>query len=451
MFQPFERFTSANDYAAGLGYSSGIPNFHQADYGQGIVMGTFLFPATTVSWQDVPRSQLYGASRANVPELFRQVAEWCGRTGAAGGYPNCHEADYGAGPVQGVLTFKSNAIEWRDVKRDDLGHPQIDDIRAMMTAAHDYAVANGFLTGVPTFHQADHGQGVVYGINLVKHGFGDWLDVFEDVFHIYLRFTYQPGITDTQRDRLRARHAFAYGRIRACGTLTAAQQTRLISAYRRNIDHGINTNPTANASAAIGSSRIDVNFGNLFPQGDNEIAQTLIHEMMHCAGFTHPTRRDFDPTNPTAPIDVPGDNGPYYGTPPLQAEICIAGVQTDTRTCDGVRQSGPTAPRIERVMFNPPGRDVSGEYVVVKNDTSMPVDMTAWRLSDRAGHTYQFPIFICSAGAEVTIWTGMGTNDPRNLYWGRQAAVWNNDGDLVSLARPDGTAVSQYVYGNAVK
>ncbi len=451
MIHVFERFTSANDYAGGLAYISGFPNFHQADYGLGIVMGTHLLPSRTVSWQDVPRAQLNGVSRSNVPELFREVALWCGRNGLAGGFPNCHETDYGAGPVQGVLTFHPSAIVWRDVKRADLGDPKLDDVPAMMTAAHDYAVANGFLTAIPTFHQQDHGQGVVYGLNMIRPGYADWQDVFEDIFHIYLHFTYQAGISQAQRDRLRARHVFAYNRIRNCGTLTASQQASLIRAYQRNIDHRISTDARANARAPVGGSNIEVNFANLFPLGDIEIAQTLIHEMMHCAGFRHPDRRDEDPTNPGAPFDTPGDNGQYYGTPPLQAEICIAGAQSDMAACLGNTQQVATVPRIERVMFNPPGRDVSGEYVVIKNDASLPVDMTGWQLSDRARHTYKFPPFVCSAGAEVTVWTGTGTDDSRNLHWGRKIAVWNNDGDTALLARADGLVVSRYAYGTALR
>jgi hypothetical protein len=77
-----------------------------------------------------------------------------------------------------------------------------------------------------------------------------------------------------------------------------------------------------------------VNFPNLFPQGPTEIAQTLIHEMTHCAGFSHPDRRDppdgmscSDP-NP-ALFDCPFEQ--YFGTAPLRAEVCIGGAQSDMR------------------------------------------------------------------------------------------------------------------------
>ena len=59
----------------------------------------------------------------------------------------------------------------------NLGNPAIDDVPAMLRAANDYAAANGFAAGVPTFHQADHGAGVVYGITLFKSGTTEFRDV----------------------------------------------------------------------------------------------------------------------------------------------------------------------------------------------------------------------------------------------------------------------------------
>ena len=117
-------------------------------------------------------------------------------------------------------------------------------------------------------------------------------------------------------------------------TLTNAELAALAATYRRPIRHGIDTRPNVNASAFVNGNQLFANFGVLFPQGNTEISQTLIHEMMHCAGFTHPDRRDPPAAqscaNPNpALFDCPFDNGVYYGTQPLQAELCIAGIQSD--------------------------------------------------------------------------------------------------------------------------
>jgi hypothetical protein len=152
-------------------------------------------------------------------------------------------------------------------------------------------------------------------------------------------FSFDNAITAGQRATLLQRHRFAFSRIAGCGavsTLSNAALNALAATYRRPIRHGINNNPNANASAFVNENQVFVNFGNLFPDGDVEIAQSLIHEMMHCTGFSHPIRRNPDPAlgqscaapNP-ALFDCPFDNGVYYGTQPLQAELCIAGAQSD--------------------------------------------------------------------------------------------------------------------------
>ena len=171
------------------------------------------------------------------------------------------------------------------------------------------------------------GDGAVWSVWWhANEGWSDWYSL--DL--IGKNFTFDSRITRQQIDTLLERHAFAYSRILTCGSLRHAERQALRQAYRRVIGHGINTDPDNNASAQVGGSHIDVNFNNLFPLGMLEIAQTLIHEMMHCAGYSHPERNRPPVGVPCAPpFDCPYDNGPYYSTPPLQAELCIAGIQSD--------------------------------------------------------------------------------------------------------------------------
>ena len=149
-------------------------------------------------------------------------------------------------------------------------------------------------------------------------------------------FTFADDISAENRNRLLDRHRFAVSRIAVCGNLSQPERNALFGAYGRPIHHTTLNTPGVNASAAVGGSTVNVNFGVLFPQGDEEISQTLIHEMMHCAGFTHPVRRDppagssCAAPNP-AVFDCPNDGGQYYGTAPLRAEFCIAGDQSDVR------------------------------------------------------------------------------------------------------------------------
>ena len=49
------------------------------------------------------------------------------------------------------------------------------------------AGSQGFAAGVPTFHQANYGQGVVYGINLVKTGSTVFRDVLASELGVFDR------------------------------------------------------------------------------------------------------------------------------------------------------------------------------------------------------------------------------------------------------------------------
>jgi hypothetical protein len=134
-------------------------------------------------------------------------------------------------------------------------------------------------------------------------------------------FEFDTDLTAEQVCTLFQRHRFAFSRINACGNLEADEKQALNQAYQRAMRHSATTKPGINGETTLNGSQIWINFGVLFPQGVIEISQTLIHEMMHCAGFNHPNR---------TPSDIPLDNGPYYGSEPLRAELCIAGGQSLT-------------------------------------------------------------------------------------------------------------------------
>ena len=106
-----------------------------------------------------------------------------------------------------------------------------------------------------------------------------------------------------------------------------------------------------------------------------------------------------------------------------------------------------TGVTIAHIEFNPPGRDVEGEYVLIRNTSSAPVSLTGWQLEDgQARHTYVFPTCVLAPGAELKLWTRAGVNDSANLYWGQRVAVWNNEGDTCTLLDATGAVVSRFSY-----
>jgi Lamin Tail Domain len=98
------------------------------------------------------------------------------------------------------------------------------------------------------------------------------------------------------------------------------------------------------------------------------------------------------------------------------------------------------------VLADPPGSDVDGEYVRIRNDGTSSVTMTGWTLRYLADAVYTFPAFTLSPGAEVLVWVRAGVNDAANLYWGRGSAVWNNLGDTAILRDASGGAVARFSY-----
>lgn len=182
------RFRQAHDYARHSGYLTGFPNFHQADYGRGVVFGTMLVRNGTAEYREVLRSQLgTSLSRQNVPDMMRAATSYAQANGYVGGLPTFHEANYGNGLVYGLFLYDSPSAEFRDVPTTELGDPDLADVGATFRAAHDYAIRKGYSAGFPTFHRANYGdgRGAVSGVVLLKQGATDPLDIPRSVLERY--------------------------------------------------------------------------------------------------------------------------------------------------------------------------------------------------------------------------------------------------------------------------
>ncbi|HOI12298.1 MAG TPA: MBL fold metallo-hydrolase [Methanoculleus sp.] len=87
--------------------------------------------------------------------------------------------------------------------------------------------------------------------------------------------------------------------------------------------------------------------------------------------------------------------------------------------------------------------DVQEERITVMNADKTAVNLTGWTITDEGTrNTYTFPAFTLDPGADVTVHSGAGNDTAIDLYWGRGTGVWNNDGDLATLANANGTVVS---------
>ncbi|NLA38118.1 MAG: MBL fold metallo-hydrolase [Methanomicrobiales archaeon] len=105
-------------------------------------------------------------------------------------------------------------------------------------------------------------------------------------------------------------------------------------------------------------------------------------------------------------------------------------------------------PRPTATAAPPPGvhvvdLDLLDEMVVIENTGATAVNLTGWTITDEGmRNTYTFPVFTLEAGADVTLHSGPGNDTVTDLYWGRKSPVWNNDGDIATLANPHGGIMS---------
>jgi hypothetical protein len=109
------------------------------------------------------------------------------------------------------------------------------------------------------------------------------------------------------------------------------------------------------------------------------------------------------------------------------------------------------APTVEPGLsvFDVPGDDrvaLADERVTLRNGAAVSIELGGWRIQDRAGHTFTFPMLTIAPGETVTLHTGVGSAGARDLYWGRRQAVWNNAGDAVLLVDPAGIVRADFAY-----
>ena len=155
-------------------------------------------------------------------------------------------------------------------------------------------------------------------------------------------------------------------------------------------------------------------------------------------------------------------------TPPPTPATAEPSVSTETSTETPTPTPAPTPPptpeltetptptpsvavRLARIVYDPAGSDVDGERVEIRNVGEIAAELSGWTLADAASYRYTFPAFTLAAGATVTVWVKAGTDTASDLYSGRGAAVWNNNGDSATLADADGARVDVCAYAGGAE
>lgn len=154
-----------------------FPTFYEMRKGNNLLGGTIFLKFSTAKWEDVPLSTLGNPPLDDFAARMRATQNYAVQNGYIGGFPTYHHIDKGQGIVCGTVLINRNGADWRDVPIGELGNPPLDNIKARMTSAYDYAINHGYIGGFPTFHHADYGKGIVCGIILIKKDFGELKNV----------------------------------------------------------------------------------------------------------------------------------------------------------------------------------------------------------------------------------------------------------------------------------
>ncbi len=72
------------------------------------------------------------------------------------------------------------------------------------------------------------------------------------------------------------------------------------------------------------------------------------------------------------------------------------------------------------------------------------VRLEGWTLSDAQGNVYTFPNLFLGSGGGVRVHTGSGSNSATDLYWGLDAPVWGEPGDVATLRDESGLVIGAF-------
>lgn len=109
----------------------------------------------------------------------------------------------------------------------------------------------------------------------------------------------------------------------------------------------------------------------------------------------------------------------------------------------------PTA-YIARAEPAPEGDDLAdggGEYVVIANNADIRVDMGGWYIDDAAGNRLNLGIGRqIDVGAELRVYSSCGESTDEAVFACSEAAVLDDNGDVLTLRDSAGTEVAKLQY-----
>jgi len=90
------------------------------------------------------------------------------------------------------------------------------------------------------------------------------------------------------------------------------------------------------------------------------------------------------------------------------------------------------------------GAGVLADEAILVFNNGRAVHMEGWTLTDVQGNVYTFPNLFLATGGSVRIYTGTGSNSATDLYWGLDAPMWGEPGDVATLRDESGLVIDTF-------
>lgn len=85
----------------------------------------------------------------------------------------------------------------------------------------------------------------------------------------------------------------------------------------------------------------------------------------------------------------------------------------------------------------------ANEYVLLKRVGEGELSLTGWKLQDGDNNSYTFPALTLYKNGAVQVHTTAGADSVVDLYWNRDAAVWQ-EGEVITLLDAGGNIRATY-------
>lgn len=126
---------------------------------------------------------------------------------------------------------------------------------------------------------------------------------------------------------------------------------------------------------------------------------------------------------------------------------------TATATPTATPSATPTSPPeptgtivITTIFYDGVGSQEPDEYVEIRNDDTLSVQLGGWTLRDQGNHLFTFPSFVIQPGQVCRVYTNEVHPEWCGFSYGSGTAIWNNGGDCADLRNSSDVTVDTYCY-----